>query len=141
MVILFAVLLECNAALSLVIGATLPLNGPSAAIGAALRNGSALFVEMVNGAGGVDLGPAGRAPLVLDIVDDGGASDGARAGYEALLARGMSHFLGPQSGLEAAALDALAAAGRPTVAVLPISGACPWSGLLLCATPRIAAPV
>jgi hypothetical protein len=113
----------------IVIGGTLSLTGSTAANGAAMRNASALFAQFVNNAGGVDLGVGGREPLILDISDDGGTASGVASGYSALLARGVSLFLGPQSSIEIAALTTLAAAGRPTTVMLPVTSACaptPW---------------
>lgn len=115
---------RAHAAPPIVIGGTLSLTGPTSANGIAMRNASALFADMVNAAGGVDLGPAGRAALMLDISDDAGTTNGVRSGYAALLARGVSLFLGPQSSIEVAALEVLAAAGRPTAVVLPVSSEC-----------------
>lgn len=110
-----------NAAPPVIIGGTLSLSGLGPVDGAAVLNASSQFAAWVNGGGGVDLGPAGggRATLMLEFIDDGGTAAGVRAGYAALLARGVSLFLGPPSPFDTVALDTLAAAGRPTAIILP----------------------
>ena len=59
-----------------VVGMTLPLSGPDAPFGAALRDGAQLAVARANAAGGV----AGR-PIELALRDDGGDQRGEREAH------------------------------------------------------------
>lgn len=75
------------------IGATLPLSGGEAKVGARVRDGYALAVEQQNAKGGVTLGMR-RVPVSLEIVDDG--SDPARGARETerLVQSGVDFLLG-----------------------------------------------
>lgn len=139
--------LPCGiAAPPMVVGGTMPLSGPGAAVGAAMLNASVQFANMVNAAGGVNLDVVGggRARLVLDFTDDGGTGQGVRDGYAAQLARGVSLFLGPLPPFDLIALGTVALTGRPTAIVLPASStfhAHRGSALLISYPPRtIGAP-
>jgi len=57
---------------ALVLGATLPLTGTDAEVGAAMRRGYERAVDEVNRAGGIVVETASKLPVRLDLRDDGG---------------------------------------------------------------------
>lgn len=124
--IFLSCLSHASAAPPLVIGVATSLTGPSGTQGDAVRNASARFAELLNAAGGVDLGSegGGKAPLVVHIVDDQGTAAGVRAGYASMLASNVSLFIGPFPPLDLVAVELLVAADQPTAIVLPASGVC-----------------
>ena len=76
----------------LVLGATLPLTGTDAEVGAAMRRGYERAVDEASRAGGIAVGSASKLPVRLDLRDDG--SEAARAERLALeLLSGECHVL------------------------------------------------
>ncbi|GAC1598331.1 MAG: ABC transporter substrate-binding protein [Myxococcales bacterium] len=76
----------------LVVPGTLPLTGPEAATGNALREGYELAVSEVNARGGLRVGDKWM-PVVLDLADDRGDKNGAARAAERLIDKHHSAFL------------------------------------------------
>lgn len=104
-----------------VVGMTLPLSGPDAAFGSALRDGAQLAVARANALGGV----AGR-PIELAVRDDGGDPRRAAANAVQLLQAGAMAISGVQGAASTRAVaEALAPSGSEPVAALvaPVTSA------------------
>lgn len=75
----------------------LPLTGPGAELGTALRDAARWAISQVNAAGGVAGQPVGQA-----LQDEGGDADTAARGLAALLAADVDVIVGPASSIIAA---------------------------------------
>lgn len=98
---------------ALVLGASLPLSGPLATLGAELQRGMQLGFAQINAAGGV----GGRVVQML-VRDDAGAPERAAENTRALIAEGvlaMTGFVG--SAAIEASLALTEEAGVPVVGV------------------------
>jgi len=110
-----------SSAAPLVVGMTLPLSGPEAPFGAALRDGAQMAVARANAAGGV----AGR-PIELALRDDGGDPRRAAANAVQLLQAGAVVFSGVLGAASTRAVaEVLAPAGSEPIAALvaPVTSA------------------
>lgn len=75
------------------LGATLPLTGGEAKVGARIREGYQLAIEQQNALGGVSLGVR-RLPVSLEIVDDGGEPAVGARETERMIRSGTNFLLG-----------------------------------------------
>jgi ABC-type branched-subunit amino acid transport system substrate-binding protein len=104
-----------------VVGMTLPLSGPDAPFGAALRDGAQLAIARANAAGGV----AGR-PIELALRDDGGDPRRAAANAGQLLQEGAVVFGGALGAASTGAVaEVLSPPGSEPIAALvaPVTSA------------------
>lgn len=111
-----------QAATPVLVGMTLPLTGPQAVFGTALRDGALLAVARANAAGGV-----GGRPIELAVRDDGGDPRRAAANASLLLEAGVVAISGVLGDAATAAVAETLAppGGGPALAALvaPVSSA------------------
>lgn len=107
---------------ALVLGATVPLSGTDAPIGAAMRRGYERAVDEVNRAGGVAIGSSRKLRVRFDLRDDG--SEAARAERLAteLLSGDCHALLGTASAIRVAVQAAVAEDFRKPLLVAAADG-------------------
>ncbi len=110
-------ILKTDAEASLALAVVGPMSGADAPIGASLRRGAELYVDMVNQSGGIN----GRR-LALDALDDADDPDTARRQAEALAAGGVVGTVGHWRDAAArAAAEVYAREGLPAILPAPLS--------------------
>lgn len=79
----------------IIVGVTLPLSGPDAGDGDAMRRGYARAIDEINAAGGVLVSHVGRRiPVRLEVHDDGGEARRVEEGVRELVEGGSLALLG-----------------------------------------------
>jgi len=92
----------------LVLGATLPLTGADAQVGAAMRRGYERAVDEINRAGGVAIDATRRLPVRFELRDDGGEAARAERLASELLSGDCQALLGTASALRVTVQAAVA---------------------------------